>query len=161
MNKKVAVFILICAIFLSGLGFFLTKYKVRGITHTIKGTETIILDLWIDYIITNKKDIFKTGEYAELMVRNRPHGKLKILEVNCKELDTRIYYLKNIGIDLRRKSGLEPIFLQCRMKLEDKDALSTTNGYLSHGNLIKIASNITLEGKYYYVKGFIVDILKK
>lgn len=159
MNKKVAAVIIFLAFVLSGTAYLMTKSKGNGITKVIQGSETIVLDVWIDELASQKPDLVKKDDYVDIMIRNRPHGKLKITEAVCEDLPIESHYVKKFGVGITSSSmKVQPKFYQCRIKLEDKGALVTANGYLSHGNQVKIFSRVDLEGKLYQAKGYIVDI---
>lgn len=159
MNKKILLIIFFIAFFLASLGYFVTKLQLRGINKVIHdGKDTVFIELWIDYVISDKSNLFKEGDYTNLIIRNRPHGKLKIHKVNCSDVSYSKYYLKHYGLPLDQKTGLEPSIQQCKITLLDNTAQITTNGYLSRGNKLKIGNKITIEGMYYNMRGFIVDL---
>lgn len=165
MNKSVLI-ILLVAFVLSGIGYAGTKLKTTGVSKAIKGNESIILDLWLDEVPSTNANLFKAGDYTNLVVRNRPHGKLQIVSSNCVPLSTDRFYIRRVSIptvkaEANQEAFQEPFLWQCRLTLLDKEALSTNNGYLSHGNQLKIGSRISLEGVIYRVDGFIVNIKPK
>ncbi|MDX1917874.1 MAG: DUF4330 family protein [Candidatus Caenarcaniphilales bacterium] len=161
-NNKIWIGIGVIAL-LSGLAFWLTKSRQTGISQIVKGDKAIILDLWIDEVPSLRGDLFESGADTDLIVRNRPHGKLKIQSAQCVPLSTDRFYLRRVSIPTQKAPPeampfREPFLWQCRLTLLDPEALSTANGYLSHGNQLKIGNNIALEGPAYRVDGFIVDI---
>ncbi|MDX1919874.1 MAG: DUF4330 family protein [Candidatus Caenarcaniphilales bacterium] len=160
--NKTAIIIIAVTFILSGFGFLYSKFKVGGINKAIKGSETVNLDLWLSEVPSTHKDLFIEGEFSNLIIRNRPHGKLKIISSNCIPLSTDRYFLRRVSIPTvaaNTEPFKEPFLWQCRLTLQDKEALSTTNGYLSHGNQLKIGTRISLEGALYRVDGYIVDLL--
>lgn len=160
--NKTAIIIIAITFILSGFGFLYGKLKLGGINKAIKGSEIVNLDLWLSEVPSTHKDLFANGDYSNLIVRNRPHGKLKIVSSFCVPLSTDRYYERRVSIPTKEAATepfTEPFLWQCRLLLEDKEALSTTNGYLSHGNQLKIGTRISLEGALYRVDGYIVDLL--
>lgn len=153
--------ILALVFILSGAGFVSSKLKVSGISKSIQGSESVILDLWLDEIPSTNGKLFESGDSTNLLVRNRPHGKLEIISSHCVPLSTDRFYIRRVSIDTKEAKGEafeEPFLWQCRLTLRDSQALSTANGYLSQGNQLKIGSRIALEGKLYRVDGYIVNI---
>jgi hypothetical protein len=160
MNKS-AWIILVVAILLSGLGFAFSKLKLGGINKSIKDYEPVVLDLWLDEIPTTKQDLFKEGDYTNLIIRNRPHGKLQILGSKCVPLSTDRYYVRRVSVptaEAKEAAFQEPFLWQCRLTLRDNHALNTANGYLSQGNQLKVGTRISLEGVVYRVDGYIVNV---
>ncbi len=160
MNKSFWI-ILALVFVLSGTGFAWSKLKVGGVSKAIKGTESVILDLWLDEVPSTNAELFKKGEYTNLLIRNRPHGKLQIVDSHCVPLSTDRYYVRRVSVPTIEAKGEafdEPFLWQCRLTLRDNQALSTANGYLSHGNQLKISSRIALEGVLYRVDGYIVNV---
>ncbi len=162
--SKVIIVIVFIAFIASAVGFILNKTKNTGVSKSIKGTESIILDLWLHEVASTKSDLFKNGEYTNLIVRNRPHGKLQIQDAQCAPLSTKEFFARRYSIPTEEyKDGFfkEPYLWQCRLTLLDNEALTTSNGYLSHGNHLKIGKRIALEGIEYRVDGYIVNIKAK
>jgi len=165
MNKIIAV-ILLLAFVLSGIGYAGSKLKLNGVSKAIKGNESIILDLWLDEVPSTNANLFQSGQYTNLMVRNRPHGKLQIVSSRCVPLSADRFYLRRVSIPTntvppQEEAFQEPFLWQCRLTLLDQEALSTNNGYISHGNQLKIGTRISLEAALYRVDGFIVNITSK
>jgi Domain of unknown function (DUF4330) len=153
--------ILILVFILSGAGYVSSKLKLGGVSKSIQGSESIILDLWLDEVPSTTGELFKNSDYTNLLVRNRPHGKLQIVNSRCVPLSTDRYYIRRVSIPTEQAKGEafeEPFLWQCRLTLRDPHALSTANGYLSQGNQLKIGSRIALEGKIYRVDGYIVNV---
>ena len=161
-DKRPILIILVITFLLSGIGFTLNKLKNTGVSKSIKGTESISLDLWLDEVPTTNSKLFTNNDYTNLIIRNRPHGKLKITSSNCIPLTTKRFYLRRVSIptddEPMTEPFAEPFLWQCRLTLLDNQALSTENGYLSHGNQLKMGTRISLEGANYRVDGFIVNI---
>jgi hypothetical protein len=160
VSKSALIIIAIC-VFLSALAFGYKKLKIGGINKAVKGSEIVNLDLWLSEVPSTHKDLFINGEFTNLIVRNRPHGKLKIVSSHCVPLSTDRYFLRRVSIATQQATQLpfnEPFLWQCRLSLEDKEALNTVNGYLSHGNQLKIGTRISLEAALYRVDGYIVDL---
>jgi hypothetical protein len=146
---------------LSSAGFVSSKLKLGGVSKAIEGSESVVLDLWLDEIPSTNAELFKTGDTTNLLVRNRPHGKLEILSSHCVPLSTDRFYLRRVSVptqQAKEEAFQEPFLWQCRLTLRDPSALSTANGYLSQGNQLKIGSRIALEGVLYRVDGYIVNI---
>lgn len=163
MHKSVWI-ILAVALVLSGLGFISSKAKLTGVSNAIKGTDPVILDLWLSEIPSTNGDLFKNGEYSDLIIRNRPHGKLKIVGSHCVPLSTDRYYLRRVSVptvEANQEPFKEPFLWQCRLTLRDDQAILTTNGYLSHGNQLKIGTRISLEAPLYRVDGYIVNLISE
>ena len=158
MNKT--LLIVVVALVLSLGSLLLTKVKLTGITQKIQATKPITLDIWVSELVSTRKDLFKVGETTNLIIRNRPHGKLKITDVQCTELSFKRYYFKRLGVEANEvETPMEPIIWQCRLKLTDPNAYQTPNGFVSNGNQLKVANRVNLEGALYYVDGYIVDII--
>ena len=160
MHKS--LWILLGLIFLiSGIGFWTNKLKITGIHRSIQGRDSILIDLWLDKVPSTNNHLFKNGAKTNLLVRNRPHGKLEIISSYCEPLSTELYYLHraNIpGIKPQGKVFQKPYLWQCRLTLHEPHALKTANGYVSGGNQFKIGSYIALEAPLYRVDGYIVNI---
>jgi len=160
VDRKLAFIILACAGILSAGGFFLTKLKVTGVSKAVLNAESVVLEVWVDKIKSHRPatELFVEGEYLNLLVRNRPHGKLKIISDECSLLPLSSFYREaSEDIDIT-KIQEEKLLWQCLIKLQDDQVLKTKDGYISHGNKLKISNMVALEGSLYYVKGHIVDI---
>ncbi len=162
MNKS--TYIVLAIIFvLTGFAFFFRQFKMSGVNKVVKGNEAVILDIWLDEIPSTRNDLFEKGKFANLIIRNRPHGKLEIVDYNCVSLSTDRFYLRRVSVPTveaptQEEAFKEPFLWQCRLTLKDNEALSTVNGYMSHGNQLKIGTRIALEDALYRVDGFIVNV---
>jgi hypothetical protein len=158
-NAKVALLVFLI---LGASAFLFKKLKISGVNKAIKGVEAVNLDLWLSEVPSTHKDLFSKEEYTNLIIRNRPHGKLKIVSSHCVPLSTDRYFVRRVSIPTQEATTepfKEPFLWQCRLTLQDKEALNTSNGYLSRGNQLKIGTRISLEGQLYRVDGYIVDLL--
>jgi len=146
------------------MAFFLKKSKLNGVSQIAVNYQTAIVDIWIDEIPSVKKNLFSKEKTTNLIVRNRPHGKLEMVDSHCVPLSTKIFFLRRVSVPAEKaetKPFQEPFLWQCRLKLRDPKALFTKNGYLSHGNMLKIGTRINLEGQFYRVDGFIVNVYQE
>jgi hypothetical protein len=162
MNKQLII-ILTAVIFLGAIGFIANKIKMTGVSKAIKGTDTVMIDIWLDEVPTTNGSFLRNGQKASLIIRNRPHGDLEIVESKCVPLSTDRFYLRRVSIPTKEAETVtpfdEPFLYQCRLLLKDDQAIHTSSGgYLSHGNPLKTGNRISLEGTTYRVDGFIVDL---
>jgi hypothetical protein len=159
--RKTFWIILAVALVLSGAGYFANKLKLNGVSKAIKGYEPVILDLWLDEVQSTTGNLFKNGDYTNLIIRNRPHGKLQIVSSLCVPLSSDRFYLRRVSVPTVQSNAepfQEPFLWQCRLTVRDPHSLSTENGFLSQGNQLKVSTRIALEGPLYRVDGFIVNV---
>lgn len=163
MNQKVTKIILIIALLASGIVYFLLKSNVgHNISNIVQqDKQTVNINIWIEHIATDSPDnLFQIGEHANLIIRNRPHGKLLIKNINCQDLKIQQYYLKRYGVIPNSQLTNQPAIFQCLITLQDNNTIETSNGYLSNGNQLKIGNRIHIEGKLYSLQGSITGINK-
>ena len=165
-RKKIVIFSLILFALLGLSAFLLKKNRLTGVSQIIVNPRSILIDLWINELPSARKELFEIGKKTKLIVRNRPHGELEIVSSQCIPLVplTNEYFLlhkisKVNSVSVKTITPeQETLLWQCRLKLRDRKALFTQNGYLSQGNLLKIGSKINIEGQLYRLNGFIVDV---
>ncbi len=158
--KRTVLIILGITLVLSGLGYWLTKNKLNGVSKAIEGEEKVQIEVWIDEMASLDPNLFKPGDKVDFLVRNRPHGELTITAAQCFPLDLQTYYSKRIPATSKENEAQNqaPLLWNCRLSLLEDKALSTSKGYIARGNQLKIASKIALEGKMMRVDGYIVGL---
>ena len=159
MSKKVAIIFLLLAFCLSGIAYMLNRNKITGVSKIIKNTTPVNLDIWVSEIPSNKKNLIKTGESVKFIVRNRPHGTLKITDFKCQKTEDLVRINRYGLYKINLKNNISPDIYECRIYLRDEEAfLTENNGYISRGNSLKIPMKVSLESENLYLDGIITDI---
>jgi hypothetical protein len=138
-------------------GFALARAGHAGVNKQITGTPQISIDVFITGLKTEDLDLFKKGEPCAITVRNVPvQPPLTITKVS--HTPKQVSFLSPDG--KKALSFADPanaIASDFLVTVSDV-AEETRDGYVVHGQKIKVGNSIDLEGKKYRVQGVVVDI---
>ena len=148
-------FIVFLTVLLSLIGFVFANNGKAQINKVIQGKEIVAIEIYLSDVVSDKKDIFMTGDETSLTVRNRPTAKLKIIQVKTEPKQVVIPFpgpiYKVVDDPTRANTKNYTVILS-------DEALKTSDGYILSGNKIKIGNQIELEGFNYRLSGKVTDI---
>jgi hypothetical protein len=138
-------------------GFLLARAGHAGVDKIIEGTGKIGIDVYITGLKTKDIDLFKVGDKSAVTIRNQPvQPPMTIAKVEHNQKLAAF-----LSVDGKKALALpdpaNPIAYDFLVTVVD-EADRTPDGYVVHGNKIKLGNQIELEGFKYRVQGVVVDI---
>lgn len=138
-------------------GFILARAGHAGVNKVIEGTGKIGIDVFLTGLKTKDVDLFKVGEKSAVTIRNQPVQPPMIIA----KVEHNQKLVSFLSIDGKKALALpdpaNPIAYDYLVTVVD-EAEQTPDGYVVHGNKIKVGNQIELEGFKYRVQGVVVDI---
>jgi Domain of unknown function (DUF4330) len=148
---------LLVVLLLCAMGFLLARAGHAGVDKVIEGTGKIGIDVFITGLKTKDIDLFKVGDKSAVTIRNQPvQPPMTIAKVEHNQK-----LVSFLSVDGKKALALpdpaNPIAYDFLVTVVD-EADRTADGYVVHGNKIKLGNQIELEGFKYRVQGVVVDI---
>ncbi len=139
------------------LGFLLARAGHAGVNHVLKGQTSLSIDLYLPGVKTLDQNLFKVGDKAALTIRNQPvYPPFTITSV--KRSPRLISFLASNGKLLTNFiDPAQPYANDYLITITDQAEL-TTDGYVIHGNKIKVGNQIEIEGFKYRIPGTVLDL---
>jgi hypothetical protein len=138
-------------------GFFLAHAGYAGVNQVLKGQTTVSLDLFLPNVRTTDQSLFKTGDKTALTVRNQPvYPPFTITAV--KRTPRLIAFPSTGGKSLTSFTDPAQPYANDYLVTVSDQAEITNDGYVIHGNKIKVGNQIDIEGFKYRVSGTVLDI---
>jgi hypothetical protein len=143
--------------FLCFVGFGLARAGKAGVDKVIEGVSPIAIDVFITGLKTRDLGLFKEGGKASITVRNVPlQPPMTITKV--VHTPKQVSFLSTDGKKvLAFPDPANPIAHDFLVTVTDT-AERTADGYVVHGQKIKVGNPIELEGFKYRAQGVVVDI---
>ena len=141
------------------LGFGLAKAGHAGVNQAIKGTAKINVDIYFAGVKTWDHNLFKVGDPSSLTIRNQPvYPPMTITKV-----EVRPKLIAFLSADGKKPVAFPdptvPDGLMSDFEVTVSDTADRTNdGWVMHGNKLKVGNSVELEGFKYRVQGVVVDI---
>lgn len=145
---------LVLLLLLVGAGLFAVQSGMHATSSAIVKGETDI-DIRVMFRIRSEEaPLFKPGDTTNITIRNQPRGKVKIIAVEQKPVQTM---LAINGTPQAVTDATEMHVSDYWVTLRDH-ATITDEGYVAEGVKMKIGQPIDLEGFKYWVHGGIIDV---
>lgn len=144
-------------VLLAALGFGLAKAGHAGVDKVVKGTNKVAIDVFITGLKTKDLEIFKIGEPASITIRNVPvQPPMKISAV--QRWPKQISFLSPDGKKAVAFPDPSNLIANDFLVTVNDEAERTDDGFVIHGQKIKLGNQIELEGFKYRVQGVVADI---
>ncbi len=150
-------FFFLVVILASSIGFMLTRAGHAGVNKILQGQKVVNMDVYFIGLKTADTSLFKVGEKTALTIRNQPvYPPMTITKV--KQWPRQIAFPAPSGKKLVTFTDpTQPLARDFLVTISDQ-AEVTRDGYVLHGNKIKVGNMVELEGFKYRMQGVVVDI---
>jgi hypothetical protein len=155
LNPLDAAIVLLVIICLSG--FFLARKGYAGVNQVLKGQTTVSIDLFLPNLRSTDSQLFKVGDKTALTIRNQPvYPPFTITTV--KRAPRLVGFPAPGGKTLSSFVDPSQPYASDYLVTVSDQAEITNDGYVVHGNKIKVGNQIEIEGFKYRVGGIVLDI---
>jgi len=138
-------------------GFGLARAGHAGVNKVIKGESKVAIDVYIVGLKTADTKLFQVGEKSALTIRNQPvYPPFTITAV--KHWPKQVTFLSPDGKKaVAFPDAAQPYAHDFLVTIADQAEI-TNDGYVIHGNKIKVGNQVELESFKYRVQGVVLDI---
>lgn len=149
--------LVLLSICLSVLGFGLAQSGHAGVDKIILGPCKVQIDVYLSGFKTVDPELFRTGDKAFLTIRNQPvDSPMSIVEV--KHNRKQVAFLAPDGKKaLAFDDPSQPIAHDFIISLLDSGE-RTKDGFVLHGNKIKVGNTIEIESPQFRVQGVVCGL---
>jgi hypothetical protein len=152
LDAAVTLVVITCLI-----GFFLAHKGYAGVNQVLKGQTTVSIDLFLPNVRSTNSELFKVGDKTALTVRNQPvYPPFTITAV--KKTPRLVAFPSPGGKALSSFVDPSQPYANDYLVTVSDQAEITNDGYVIHGNKIKIGNQIEIEGFKYRIPGTVLDL---
>lgn len=152
-------FFCLLIVILAGAGFFLAKADCAGVDQAIAGKAVVNIDVYFSGLKTEDPDtIFKVGDKSAMTIRNQPVEPAMTIS-KVAHNPKKSAFVSSSGKVFAEVDPSQPLAHDFVVTLSDQAEISK-DGYVVHGQKIKVGNPIELESFSYRVQGVVVGIKK-
>jgi hypothetical protein len=152
LDTAVMLLVIVCLI-----GFLLAQKGYAGVNRVLKGQTVVSIDLFLPNVRSTDHELFTVGDKTALTVRNQPvYPPFTITAV--KKTPRLIGFPAPGGKSLSSFVDPSQPYSNDYLVTVCDQAEITNDGYVIHGNKIKIGNQIEIEGFKYRVIGTVLDL---
>lgn len=150
-------FSMLVVILLTAIGFGLARAGHAGVNKVVTGESKVAIDVYIVGLKTGDTNLFKVGEKSALTIRNQPvYPPFTITAV--KHWPKQVTLLSADGKKAQAYADAAQPFAHDFLVTISDQAEVTKDGFVIHGNKIKVGNQVELESFKYRVQGVVLDI---